>query len=199
MFVISVVPSCVYSKEKPKKVHQVVLVIIQFSGAIGNIFMKIYCDLDGVLVDLHGKLSQLYGVQLSNGPDFADYFYAFVDKLTKDERIEFWSLLPPTQDCFNLWNHIKNKEPYILTSCSDSIEAMIGKIKWCETNLKISKDRVICVQNSRVKRYFSRKNLILIDDLQSNIVDWNAWGGTGILHKKSEETIRILNSIQNIA
>ena len=155
--------------------------------------MTIYCDLDGVLVDLQGKLSEIYGFKLSNGKEFADYFYAYVDRMTKEERVQFWEALPATSDMMLLWEYIKNLNPYILTSCSESEEAAIGKRLWCKKHLGIKSDRVLCVNKSKNKRYFSYKSAILIDDLESNIHDWKDWEGIGILHVDSATTIKQLS------
>jgi len=42
------------------------------------------------------------------------------------------------------------------------------------------------------KDFCASEGSILIDDLQSNIDAWEAYGGTGILHKDAEETMTIL-------
>ena len=159
--------------------------------------MIIYCDLDGVLVDLHRKLSDLYGFKLSNGPDFADYFYNIVDRMTSDERIDFWQNLPATKDCHDLWNYIKVYKPKILTSCSDSKEACEGKGLWCEKHLSLTKDQIICASKSKVKKYFATRNAILIDDLLQNIDEWVSWGGTAILHKNADDTIKQLKLLSS--
>ena len=45
------------------------------------------------------------------------------------------------------------------------------------------------------KREFANKNSILIDDLKSNIQEWKASGGIGILHKNTNSTISQLKDI----
>jgi hypothetical protein len=45
------------------------------------------------------------------------------------------------------------------------------------------------------KREFANKNAILIDDLKSNISDWNSSGGVGIQHKTTNQTIAQLKEL----
>jgi 5'(3')-deoxyribonucleotidase len=156
----------------------------------------IYCDLDGVLVDLVGKLSEIYGFKLNNGETFIDYFNNYIDKLTSKEKIDFWANLPETKDCQILWNYIKKYKPYILTSCSESMEACDGKNIWCQNHIGVSGKRIICVEKSKVKKYYASAGKILIDDLHINIQEWRDWGGNGILHVNAESTIKALTSIR---
>jgi phosphoglycolate phosphatase-like HAD superfamily hydrolase len=154
----------------------------------------IFCDLDGVLVDLSGRMSQIYKEKLSNH-GFTDKFYKLMDKLTPVERLEFWSNLDETEDCMELWNFIKQFDPHILTSCSGMAAACLGKKNWCSEHLEIKLDKVICVQHSEDKQNYAGKNKILIDDLPSNITEWENKGGIGILHKRSNTTLKLLKSI----
>ena len=155
----------------------------------------IYCDLDGVLVDLAGKLSEIYGYQIKNGDKFIDYFNNYIDKLTRKEKIDFWVNLPETKDCQSLWSYIKVYNPFILTSCSGSKEACEGKNTWCQNHIGVSGKRIICVEKSKLKKYYSSAGKILIDDLTSNIQEWRDWGGNGILHIDAETTISELKSL----
>jgi hypothetical protein len=158
--------------------------------------MIIYCDLDGVLVDLASKLGQRIGIDLTGVQNFSFHFYKFITSLNSSEKIEFWQTLPKTNDCDNLWNYIKVYNPLILTSCSDSREACIGKKKWCKNNIGIKYSKVICVQKSSHKQNYASKNLILIDDLESNIREWKEAGGIAILHKSADETIEQLKIVK---
>jgi hypothetical protein len=45
------------------------------------------------------------------------------------------------------------------------------------------------------KREFANPNSILIDDLKSNIKEWNASGGVGILHRNANSTIAQLKEL----
>jgi hypothetical protein len=155
---------------------------------------EIYCDLDGVLVDLAGKMSQIYGKNLANG-SFTNYFYDLMSSYSTAEKLDFWVSLEETDDCMDLWNFIKKFTPAILTSCSGAAIACVGKKKWCSNHLDVPSRRVICVPHSTSKQNYAGSNRILIDDLESNIKEWEEKGGIGILHKNAITTLKILKNI----
>ena len=65
------------------------------------------------------------------------------------------------------------------------------KIKWVRRLL--SKDIVVNIVLREEKPQFCKgEGCILIDDMERNIRDWNAEGGTGIVHVTAEETLSIL-------
>ncbi len=154
----------------------------------------IYCDLDGVLVDLAGKMSEIYGEDLTNG-SFTDKFFKYMDKLSVTEKLDFWTNLDETSDCMELWNFIKQFNPEILTSCSGMAVACMGKKRWCLQHIDVSPRRVICVPHSTDKQNYAGSNKILIDDLKSNIEEWESKGGIGILHKTAKHTLKLLKSL----
>lgn len=156
--------------------------------------LEIYCDLDGVLVDLAGKMQEFYGVDYES-PSFTSNFFALMDKLNNDEKIKFWSNLQPRSDYMKLWNFIKKFNPFILTSCSKMISACIGKKKWCLKHIGVSDDKIICVPKSSTKQNYAQKNRILIDDLPSNIHEWENKGGIGVLHKNANDTVKFLKNL----
>ena len=51
------------------------------------------------------------------------------------------------------------------------------------------------VRSKEKKKEFAGKNKILIDDLKSNIKEWKASGGIGILHKQTASTISALKEL----
>ena len=156
--------------------------------------LEIYCDLDGVLVDLAGRMSKIYGRNLANG-SFTDYFYELMSSFNDDEKLNFWVSLEETDDCMKLWNFIKQFTPTILTSCSGMVIACIGKKKWCSNHLNVPSRRVLCAPHSTSKQNYAGPDRILIDDLESNINEWEAKGGIGILHKEASTTLKILKNI----
>ena len=158
--------------------------------------MNIYCDLDGVLVDLASSLGSIIGVNLLANDNFEKYFYDYIKTLDKKQTVEFWSNLPRTKDSKLLWDAIKEYKPFILTSCSGSVQAYIGKINWCKKHLGIPRWRVLGVSHSNRKKYYACEHNILIDDLSMNINQWREKKGIGILHKNAQETIQQLNAIK---
>lgn len=154
----------------------------------------VYCDLDGVLVDLAGKMSEFYGEELTR-KNFKDKLHELMDSISMVEKLNFWTDLEETSDCMDLWNFIKEFNPLILTSYSGIPLACVGKKNWCLKHLNINSDKVICVRHSADKQKYSGNNKILIDDLKSNIEEWEDKGGIGILHKNSKDTLKLLKSL----
>lgn len=157
--------------------------------------MKIYCDLDGVLVDLSGKLSDIYGINIRQSKDFQQYFFDYIKTLDKNGRIQFWSNLPKTEECETLWNFIKPYKTKILTACSHSNAACIGKKIWCQNNLSLDPKRVFCVTQSNRKQFYAAGNRVLIDDLESNIKEWRDSGGVAVHHTSIKDTINQLKKL----
>ena len=155
--------------------------------------MNIFCDLDGVLVDLCKKMNAIYGYDTKN--EFVKHFDTHMKTLDKKEKVEFWQNLEKTEECDTIWNMISKYNPMILTSCSGCTNAIEGKKLWCQKNLGLPHYRVICVHRSDQKRLYANKGRVLIDDLECNINDWKSFGGTAIHHLNITDTIRQLESI----
>ena len=95
-----------------------------------------------------------------------------------------------------LWEYLQTKNVKILTSGSIKNTgnlATIGKQKWVLNHLGTFK--TIVAASSSDKQIYSAPGNILIDDLYSNITEWNRRGGTGILHRNSGETLVKLREI----
>jgi hypothetical protein len=157
----------------------------------------IYVDLDGVLVDFDGGFKSISG-----GVDKFDYIKQNgVDKLWKlinSHGQEWWETLNWMPDGTKLWSAISNKNVKILTSGSTrntGTMAINGKKKWVAAHL--GQIETIVVNNSHEKQNYARPGDILIDDLYSNISEWIAKKGIGILHRNAEESINKLNDVIN--
>ena len=73
----------------------------------------IYCDLDGVLVDFVSGYFKLTGIDTSNKyQPSTPQFWAPVDK----KGPSFWANLHWMPDGKLLWDYIKKRKPYILSS-----------------------------------------------------------------------------------
>ena len=150
------------------------------------------------MVDLDKAIKQLTG-----GMGFEDYVkikgYDAMWSIINQNGSIWWATLPWTTDGKKLWNSIKNLDTTILTAGSKRNSgdiAVIGKKEWCFKNLD-SNVPVIVTDNSRAKQQYAQPNYILIDDLESNINEWRAKGGIGILHKTADQSIAELKQIYN--
>ena len=166
---------------------------------------KIYCDMDGVLTDFSGdfmKLARNAEKSVSERDDVPNNAAARYEKLhgseafwkvVEDGGLEFWSDMSWNPGGKKLWRYISRHDVEILSAPSKRVlqTCIKGKKMWISRlgNPKIhfrSKDK---------KREFANKNSILIDDLKSNISDWNASGGIGIHHKSVSNTIAQLKEL----
>lgn len=157
----------------------------------------IYCDLDGVLVNLKGRLSEINNMDCSSldSNAFANLFYDTIGSYNYQQTISFWENLEKTSDCDMLWSEISKYQPLILSSASGNKATVVGKKNWCKKNINLAPERVFCSTKSRGKQNFSCPQAILIDDLEQNIKEFRAKGGHGILHVSADKTITELHSL----
>lgn len=159
---------------------------------------QIYVDLDGVLADFTGAATKALGRKITGGSEItgADW------KVIADTP-NYWVDMDFLRSGRKLWGHIRRQTPFILSAMpkTDTAGARVGKTAWVGRNLKgVTKDRILLVFR-RDKRKFAvnaggRPN-ILIDDTASNISEWKAAGGIGILHHstKVNQTIARLKKL----
>lgn len=151
----------------------------------------IYCDLDGVLVDFVAGYFKLTSIDTSNKYEpSTPQFWAPVDK----EGPSFWANLHWMPDGKILWDYIKKRKPYILSSPSKSNSSRVGKDAWVRVNLK-SDYKSLLLYPRHEKQNFSGENHILIDDMANTIEEWEAKGGIGIHHTSATNTINKLKDL----
>ncbi len=68
------------------------------------------------------------------------------------------------------------------------------KIEWVH-RLLAADIKVKIVYREEKPQYCTGKDCILIDDMESNIRDWNEYGGTGIKNVSADETMRRLKEL----
>ena len=154
---------------------------------------KVFCDLDGVLVDFEKGVFDVTG------------------RSTQDQTVtkmwnriltfpKFFEQLNWTQYGEEMWKNILNiteTTPTILTglpySCKKKVHA--EKRTWCEKNLG---DHVAVITTQSVDKYkYSARGHVLIDDRYSHKKLWETYGGTFIYHTSSERTLYELNRLFN--
>jgi len=167
---------------------------------------KIYCDMDGVLTDFSGdfmKLAKQIGEDdISERDDVPNNAAARYEKQHGSEAfwkvveqggVKFWSDMNWHPGGKKLWSYISNFDTEILSAPSKRVlqDCIKGKRMWIS---RLGSPK-IHFRSKDKKREFANKNSILIDDLKSNIKDWNASGGIGILHRNVNSTIAQLKEI----
>ena len=164
-------------------------------------YPQIYCDMDGVLVDLIAGATKILGYDFSKRYGYVSGRHELWDKLAEEKM--FWAELPPMPDMKQLWVFISTFQPNILTAVPAvrlvwDPPAGIQKAMWCEKNLGISKDRVYAVQR-RDKKHFAKSSdgrpNVLIDDHQNNIQEFKSAGGIAIHHTSASSSIAELEKI----
>jgi len=156
---------------------------------------KIYCDMDGVLVNFNKRFNNLTSsdptqYREENG---IDKFWEVID----NEGVGFWVGIEWMDDGKMLWEYLKSnfKDVELLSSPSRAENSRLGKRLWVR-NHKLGVK--LNLEYSRSKHKYAAPNHVLIDDREDIIKDWENKGGIGILHTSAENTIvKLLNIIAN--
>ena len=151
---------------------------------------KIYCDMDGVLVDfdkgykaLTSKETSHVDVQGKN--EFWSTFKQGLENKKMSEK-DYWANLEWMPDGKDLWDHIKQYKPTLLSAPSRDPQSRWGTRIWVKKNIP---GTPLILAAAPMKKNYAKKNAILIDDKISNINEWNEAGGIGILHTSTSTTL----------
>ena len=152
---------------------------------------KIFSDMDGVLTDFDEAFKKA-----SNGIPPREYEKKFgKDKfweLIDGGGVDYWVEMPYMSDGKQYWDYIKDYDTELLSSPSRSSTSRLGKRQWVENNMPGVK---LTLAQAYLKRNYAAPNHILIDDRKSNIEEWRANGGIGILHTSAADTISQLKKL----
>ena len=143
---------------------------------------KIYCDMDGVLVDFDRGYKKLTGRDIS-GQFFSDT--NFWDPIN-EAGYDFWINLDWMSDGKRLWKYIEKYNPELLSAPSRQNDSRVAKQDWVSKELP--KTHLI-LRSAKHKKDFAGPNCILIDDRIDNIQGWRDAGGIGIHHVNTKHTI----------
>ena len=150
---------------------------------------KVYFDMDGVLADFGAGVSQKFGIDTAtrktvhDRKKFDDEMYA---KIREDAH--FFLELEPLREVIGrigaanvaILTAVPKPERGVVNAASDK-EAWIRKHVGADIEVNI-------VLRAEKAASAKSEDDILIDDNDGTIRQWNAAGGTGILHKSAEET-----------
>jgi len=159
---------------------------------------EIYCDMDGVLVDITGGLSKLYNIPNLNNKNFDQHIDPIKPQIDK-EYPNLFAELPWTKDGKQLWNYISKYEPNILSAHTNTWQpnSKSDKLHWIDKNLRpLPKLNHILMRRDKKKFAVTNgKPNILIDDWSKNTDEWKAAGGIAIKHTSTAETIAALKKL----
>jgi hypothetical protein len=148
---------------------------------------KIYCDMDGVLVDFEKGYKELTGKDASYKTN-PEEFWEPISKA----GASFWIKLQWMPDGKQLWEFIKPYNPELLSAPSREESSKIGKFTWVKRNIPGTK---LILRQAERKQEFATPNSILIDDRADNIQRWKDAGGIGIVHTSAADTIQQLQKL----
>lgn len=148
---------------------------------------KIYCDMDGVIVDFDKGYKELTGTEASFDTP-KEEFWTPIQKA----GAPFWIKLQWMPDGKKLWEFIKPYNPQLLSAPSRDESSKIGKFVWVKRNVPGTK---LILRSAERKQEFATPNSILIDDRADNIQRWKDAGGIGILHTSAADTIQQLKDL----
>ena len=175
---------------------------------------QIYCDMDGVLVDLVGAVLETAqqdaddetlrkGVEKIIGIDWKwteenpKYQKAldYINDMVSDD-VQFWADLPPAADKDALWDFISPFNPCVLSHPWDQASAD-GKLLWTGEHLS-PQPKDIYLTGDKHKYALNEDGApnLLIDDFEKYINPWRQAGGIAIHHTSAEDTMQQLKEIQ---
>ena len=161
---------------------------------------KIYFDMDGVLANFDKGVVELgHGTLITQENTTPEADKALWDAVRSVDY--FFDRLEPMENAKKLFNLVYDKygdKCEILTAIpkpnKNILHAGEDKTSWVRREL--SKDIVVnVVYKADKKNYCHGESYILIDDYSKNIKEWKEFGGTGILHKDAESTIKELEEL----
>lgn len=176
---------------------------------------KIYCDLDGVLVDFEA------GVQKICRQSTAELAKTTMWQKIEQSNTAFFADLPWMPDGPQLWEGIRHLKPDILTGVPDLQGSCSDKFQWCRDHLGmeeyrhvdmaargfghssvngIPKEQEGGVTNiitcwSYNKHHESGHQAVLIDDRIALQESWVAKGGIFVHHTNAKSTLRKLREL----
>lgn len=159
---------------------------------------RIFCDLDGVLVDFISTAIDVTGINLDadSDKDTKAKFWARINKYVAKGN-PFFAQMNPTNDARVLWNYINQYDTTILSSTGGRIPtAEAEKREWVARYLgEAVANSAIITSSTPAKAQYAASNHILIDDRMRAIQPWVESGGIGILHTSATNTIQQLREL----
>lgn len=149
---------------------------------------KVFCDLDGVLVDFIKGYYDLTGYDMTGQHRTDPNFYEPINAA----GYSFWINLEWMKDGKKLWKYIEKYDPMLLSAPTKKDDSRVGKMDWVKRELPSTK---LILRSPGNKKEFASSTSILIDDLSSNVEQWIEAGGIGILHVSTETTIQELKKL----
>ena len=179
----------------------------------------IYCDMDGVLVDLfdngiyletndpkiHENLQKIIKMHWKWSKDHEDpdiqATLEWIRELLGDNR-QFWANLRPLPGIIPFWKYLNSLGTVKILSHPWDKASAEGKIDWIGKYLRPKpKNEHIFLPLDGKKEIWAQNNkkpCILIDDFTLYTEKWEENGGIAVLHKSNHDTILALEELKTI-
>jgi len=149
----------------------------------GGKVMKVFLDLDGVLVDFNQGIFDYYELQfkyedVTNWEKIIELSGMSATQFWRGLNEDFWANLPWTKKGPYVWNYLREYDPIILSTPTLSPSSLSGKYRWILRHIPEAKRNFFI---GTPKHLVARHDAILIDDHNDNIDNWIRAGGLGVL------------------
>jgi len=161
--------------------------------------LKVFLDMDGVLTDFTGACERISEHMMFWYTSDKERFWKHITAAGAG----FWSDMPWMTGGRELHEFLKDSGlyPTILSALPNAdrkvamVNARKGKKKWLKKELgaPYANNAILCFRPEKALQ--SGTSRVLIDDNPDNIREWEEVGGTAILHKNTNRTIKCLNRI----
>jgi hypothetical protein len=168
-------------------------------SSVQDLDLKVFLDMDGVLTDFTGACEKLSEHMMLWYAADRERFWKHITAAGPG----FWSDMPWMAGGKELHGFLKSSglNPTILSALPSPdrkiamVNARKGKIEWLKKELgaPYANNAILCFRPEKALQ--SGSSRILIDDNSNNIQEWEEAGGTAILHKNADRTIRCLGKI----
>lgn len=151
----------------------------------------LFLDMDGIIADFVTAVHKFHGREdcYVNSKNYGIFDIEKIwgispDDFWKADSQEFWETVPKMHDAdmiVDLVTKVFGEDKIaILTAPSNGPGCVPGKRAWIKRNFPQFQRRIIFA-NANVKRFMAGPDKYLIDDKDSNVAEFKAGGGNGIL------------------
>ena len=156
---------------------------------------KLYLDMDGVLCNFEKRFTDLYGKDALGSRDRKNFTTNWPNFIM-DGNFENLEWFPGGKELLHFIQYATDWEVEILSSSGGEkfhSEVAAQKVVWlCNKGIPYKAN---IVPGRKHKTAYATPETILIDDTEDIIVNFNAAGGLGILHKDINETLAKLRTL----
>jgi len=154
-----------------------------------TINMKLFLDLDGVLVDFDRHHKEKFGWLPDRNDPKVDVDWKHVSET------DFFETAPPMPDYMDLLNFARPYNPIILTGVPElgSEKAAKDKVDWVRRHVPFHVP--VITTRSKLKANHCEIGDVIVDDWAKHRPRWLLKGGIWVLHKNAAQSIEELKKI----